>query len=510
MVDLSKLRGATQATVPTDPVRIFERAPKPEGVNDLWKSQDAVLRAWDERRSERDVVLKLNTGGGKTLVGLLIAQSKMNEHKVGALYLCANKQLVDQTVAKANAFQLPAIKYDAGPGRPLPAAFENGDAILVATYRALFHGYSKFKVRGRGNPVATSVIICDDAHTAFADVRDAFSVVITKKKSEALYRQVTSRLRPAAEAVHRLGSYDHRVGGQDLGVFEVPYWEWSKVAHDVRDLITKFAEESEYQFQLPLISDQFEKAHVLVRSTDITITPLLPPIDQLPTFNECPHRVFMSATIADDSALIRTFNTSATAVRNPIAPGGLAGVGERMILSPALTPIGPKEELATARLLAKMVSERGMGVVVLSPSESLAKNRWSKVAKVVLQDDVAGAVERLNDRSTGDNGPYVLVNRYDGVDLPKDACRLLVMDGLPRGFNAYDEFRAVALGGSSQIELGLAQRVEQGIGRGTRGAGDYCVVLLLDLAQDWVSRRSNAGLMTPGTRAQINLGLAGC
>lgn len=507
MVDLSRIRGAAKQQSPTDPVKIFERQPKPEGVNDLWKSQDEALRGWKQRRGEKDLVIKLNTGGGKTLVGLLIAQAAMNETKVGALYLCATNQLVDQTMAKAREFQLPVVRYEAGAGRPLPIAFQNGEATLVATYRALFHGYSKFKVRGRGTPAEASVIICDDAHTAFADVRDAFSVVVTRRHSETLYKAITSRLRPAADAVGRLGSFDHRVGGQDLGVFEVPYWEWRKVAHDVRDLLIKFEEDSEYQYQLPLVTDFFETAHVLVRSTDVMITPLLPPVDLVPTFTECPHRVFMSATIADDSALVRTFDASPASVMNPIAPSGLAGVGERMILSPALTPVGPKKELAAAKALAERVVERGLGVVVLSPSETVANQRWGKPAKVVVGDDVAAAVDRLTDRSAKDNGPYVLVNRYDGVDLPKDACRLLIMDGMPRGASAYDEFRANTLRGSSQIELSLAQRVEQGIGRGTRGAGDYCVVLLLGNAQDWVSRRANAQLMTPGTRAQVSLGL---
>src|SRR4051794_33249157 len=117
MVDLSKIRGPAKQNPTTDPVKIFERLPKPEGVNDLWKSQHESIREWNERRREKDLIIKLNTGGGKTLVGLLIAQAMMNEKKVGALYLCATNQLVDQTVAKAREFQLPVVRYEAGAGR---------------------------------------------------------------------------------------------------------------------------------------------------------------------------------------------------------------------------------------------------------------------------------------------------------------------------------------------------------------------------------------------------------
>jgi superfamily II DNA or RNA helicase len=229
MVDLKKLRSAGDRPVPLDPRRIFDRLPKPEGVNDLWESQGEVLRNWHDSRGKRDVVIKLNTGGGKTLVGLLIAQSLMNEHRVGALYLCANNQLVDQTLAKAHEFQFRAVAYETGY-RPLPAEFANGEAIVVATYRALFHGYSKFGIRGQSVPVGTSAIICDDAHTAFADIRNAFTVVVGRKRHPTLYTEITSRFRDAAEAVNRLGTYDRRVGGQDLGVFEVPRHPGKKIS----------------------------------------------------------------------------------------------------------------------------------------------------------------------------------------------------------------------------------------------------------------------------------------
>ncbi|MFF3137694.1 hypothetical protein [Streptomyces mirabilis] len=45
----------------------------------LRHEQGEVLDEWfDHRRDDRDVVIKQNTGGGKTAVGLLIAQSTLN------------------------------------------------------------------------------------------------------------------------------------------------------------------------------------------------------------------------------------------------------------------------------------------------------------------------------------------------------------------------------------------------------------------------------------------------
>ena len=100
LVDFEKLNASRLQVAPTDPLRVFQRLPKPQHINDLWESQSDALRIWAKRRSENDLVIKLNTGGGKTLVGLLIAQALVNEMRRPVLYLCANNQLVRQTIER--------------------------------------------------------------------------------------------------------------------------------------------------------------------------------------------------------------------------------------------------------------------------------------------------------------------------------------------------------------------------------------------------------------------------
>ena len=62
--------------------------------------------------------------------------------------------------------------------------------------------------------------------------------------------------------------------------------------------------------------------------------------------------------------------------------------------------------------------------------------------------------------------------------------------------------------GSSTINAALAQKVEQGMGRGTRGGGDHCVVLLLgNELVGWVSRAENLKFLTNTTQAQVKIGV---
>ncbi|MFB7650191.1 DEAD/DEAH box helicase [Streptomyces sp. NPDC056084] len=69
----------------------------------LRHEQGEVLDQWrfDHRRHDRDVVIKQNTGGGKTAVGLLIAQSTLNEGVGKAVYLTPDNYLVKQVREEA-------------------------------------------------------------------------------------------------------------------------------------------------------------------------------------------------------------------------------------------------------------------------------------------------------------------------------------------------------------------------------------------------------------------------
>ena len=60
------------------------------------------------------------------------------------------------------------------------------------------------------------------------------------------------------------------------------------------------------------------------------------------------------------------------------------------------------------------------------------------------------------------HGPLVLANRYDGIDLPNDACRFLVLSGLPKAVGEYELHRANVFAGAAALSRAIAQKIEQG------------------------------------------------
>jgi replicative superfamily II helicase len=80
------------------------------------------------------------------------------------------------------------------------------------------------------------------------------------------------------------------------------------------------------------------------------------------------------------------------------------------------------------------------------------------------------------------------------------------MNDLPQGTSDYDVYRMNVVADSAVSSL-LAQRIEQGIGRGTRGGGDYCAVMLIgSKLVGWIGRKSNLSFLTASTRVQLAMG----
>ena len=70
----------------------------------------AVLKNWfDDPQGTRDIIVKLHTGQGKTLIGLLMLQARLNAGKGPALYLCPDNYLIAHTCDQAKQFGITTL-----------------------------------------------------------------------------------------------------------------------------------------------------------------------------------------------------------------------------------------------------------------------------------------------------------------------------------------------------------------------------------------------------------------
>ena len=100
-----------------------------------------------------------------------------------------------------------------------------------------------------------------------------------------------------------------------------------------------------------------------------------------------------------------------------------------------------------------------------------------------------------------------LANRYDGMDLPGDACRIVVLDGKPDAVSLQEKFLSERAEASAALSERLRTRIVQGAGRCTRGPNDYAVVVVSgsDITR-YFSRPENQTALEPELQAEVQFG----
>lgn len=500
MVDFRKRIASKTATKVVDPVRLYGSLDRASDKGPLRPVQERVLSEWHAtRREDRDVILKLHTGQGKTLLGLLILQSKLNEGISPALYLCPNHFLVNQTVEQARQFGIRCVTT----ADELPDGFTEGRAILVTVVHKLFNGLTKFKLGAKSLPVGS--VLVDDAHACIDAIKDQF--VITLRHNQPSESNAYSEI---------LGLFENELRSQGDGSFEdirrndynaylpVPYWDWWDKTSEVAGILSRHANTDAIKFAWPLLKDSLRHTLCLVSGTQIVIAPHLPPLEQFGSYANARHRVFMSATVIDDSFLVKGLGLNPKTVQNPLADPTETWSGEKMVLLPSLID----DQLSRAAIVAAFAKEtaaRQFGVVVLVPSAQRCAD-WGKYgARVVDKNSITKAVEDLRNRSYSKT--IVIANYYDGIDLPDNTCRVLIIDSKPFAEELLERYLEDRRHGSKLIAGRIARIVEQGMGRAVRGEKDYCVIVLI--GSDLVRALQAPGqrdFFSDQTRLQIQLG----
>lgn len=504
-LDLGRINPGKRAHL-LEPRDIFAALPDKRWPR-LRAEQGEVLKAWFARRTERDLVIKQNTGGGKTLVGLLIGQSSLNEGIGPVIYLVPDRYLITQVVDTAEAVGI-AVTTDVDE-----ELFRAGRAICVATFDKLVNGRTVFGVRGRREITPLGTVIVDDAHAALSAARQQFRPTLSAN-SEG-YAKLLGLFAADLQRQSQRGYADLAAGDRGTPLRVPPKAVVERTA-EVMAILRPLGEDHAVKsmfFGWPLISEDLALATITFTSRSVEIKTPCPRIDLIAAFADATRRVYLTATLADEGVLVTELGADARSVRKPITPDRASDLGDRLILAPQ--SINPDVDEKLVRQLVRDFADgdrNGDGtleadpvnVVVLVPGTERAK-LWDQFANHTLNVNTMGPV--IEQMTNGEHvGVVILINKYDGVDLPDGACRLLIIDGVPTPLSGSEQREAAALTGSLTFESRKVQRLEQGMGRGIRDLQDYCAVLVLTREASLTLRDpKRLQFYSPVTRAQIEL-----
>ena len=495
--DFSNIQPQRKTENLIDPIEIFQSGNVSDpDINDLWLVQGDTLREWHKGRTLSDIGIVLNTGAGKTLVGLLIAQSLVNETSGHVLYACSSIQLVKQTAEKAKSYGLDVTTYYSGK-------WSNSNFIAckcpcITTYQALFNGKTIFTK----NDYNIKAVIFDDAHTAGHLLRDHFSLNINRDLFSGLYTKMTALFKEYHDTTGHSMSYKEMCDRlpTDKSLFLIPPFEIKQNLSTIHQELhlANLNDNIDTMFSWPYIRDHIDRCCIFISKDMITLTPPIIPIKSLHYFKNDIKRIYLSATLRARDAFARTFGKVPDKI---IAPSTTAGECERLILFPSITD---NDDIS---LTKDLISQRK--ALILVPTKS-RNRKWEDLENLVNasnHQDVSDNVKTFKQAKPDSNTKLMLTARYDGVDLPGDTCRIMVIDDLPVGSGPLERFLWDSLNQSESLRSTLASRIVQSFGRISRGMSDHGVIIITGRRlNEWLLIPKNKNALPIFLQRQIDLG----
>ncbi len=208
--------------------------------------QGEVWKQWFNVRQNKDTIIKMNTGSGKTLVALLILQSCLNEGVGPALYVVPDKFLVEQVKTQADALGIKVTDTEND------LDYQRKKAILVIGIQKLVNGKSIFGLREENNYPIGSVVI-DDMHACISCIQEQFS--ITVPRTNVLYNLIANLFYDDMNAQAE-GRFNEIVNSQNtFDNMMVPFWSWQEKITQVYQILASNRENDAVKFKFDLIKD---------------------------------------------------------------------------------------------------------------------------------------------------------------------------------------------------------------------------------------------------------------
>lgn len=463
-----EFRKARVAQSYATPEELFAKLPnRAKSHGYLRGPQTDALRDYIRLKDKSDIACELPTGTGKTTVGLLIAEWRRRQSGERVAYLTLTNQLAKQVLREANNLGIECANLtgtketrDAGEvGR-----YTSGRAVGVTTFSNLFNI----------KPVVqdSNVLVFDDAHGGEHYVAAMWTVRIDAEDNKGIYQDVLAALRTSlSESQYRVVTDEGEYAAVELADVQPRTDVFTNVTCALDE-----AKEPRIHFPWTTIRNNLNACLFLVSGREIVIRPITPPTHTHTQFSETKQRIYMSATLGGEGDLLRGY--------------GIADIetirvkheqwGRRYIFMPSLYFEEDECPAVVSSIWNGLATHRAL---ILAPSFPIADRTFNSIAsgmkslptKLGVQD-----IENSLDPFTKlEDAVLCLAGRYDGIDLPGDDCRLLVMAESPGAIGALERYLREHWNLGPLLRRRERTRLIQGMGRCTRDATDFAVIILL-------------------------------
>lgn len=431
-----------------------------------------------------DVALELPTGSGKTLTGLVIGEFRRRKNKEKVVYLCPNKQLVNQVVEQANIKY--GIKSHAFIGKQSDydsikvTEYLRGEVIAVTTYSAIFNSNPFFD--------DADILILDDAHSSENYISSNWTIEISKYGNQStLFLSLVEYLKDkiGTSNYNRLTSsyiYPDDLYWCDL----IPNINLIECVNEIESIIDSFIfnidktkedrSDKNLKYTWPNLKGNLKACNFFIDSNSIVIKPYIPPTKTIKAFTNPKQRIYMSATLGNSGELERITGIDNIFRLPMVNSWDKKGLGRRFFIFPKAS----FKEDSISELLIEFTKIFDRGLLLTKNNKILEKYigfyEKNTDCNIFLNKDIESSKKNFIESK---NSIALLSNRYDGIDLSNDECRLLIIDSLSTVTNIQENFFATRMNTPILFNERIKTRIVQSVGRCNRNPVDYSVVCIL-------------------------------
>ncbi len=449
----------------------------------LRPAQERVLQEYlDSFKEVADVAVDLPTGAGKTLIALLIAESRRQDGEKVAI-LSANKTLARQMRQESQDLGIPSVLME-GPGSGIPSytkrSYQRSQSIGIMNYWVYFNQ----------NPVIdpADLLIMDDAHLAEHCLHSLYSVEITRHHHAGLFESLVSELHERFPEYSVLADALDSSLGQSKPPELLSFIDQTLISARIAEIVdssTELKSDTDLRFRWNRMRGSLNQANIYLARDSLWIRPYIYPLISNKHYREAKQRIYMSATIGDPGDLSRRLG-----VRNikkiPVPQTDAESTfGRRLLLMNRVDEGDIPDRLGAAILTALRIHPKS--VWLCSSSEIAAKYRdlamkWLEGNEFVGHPSwqLTPEGDEIDEFKQAEQGHLFVGGRFDGMDFNGDECRLVILTTLPRAINTQEEFISAYLRDSGFMRERLNQRILQALGRCNRDDGDFAIYALAD------------------------------
>jgi len=499
----------------------------------------AIDGYWQRSQANRNIAIHLPTGYGKTLVGLAVAEYRRQVLKEKPVWLCPTRQLVFQVIERAREVDIPAYPFVGTLGGPDTVQkkrynqWQVGNAIAVTVYERVFT-----RAIQEDHPDAAAAMtfdqatfaVLDDVHAAeqavsaywtltlprylrFVDRRnqenaeDSFRNPAYFELLRSLNAFLPERIRKDHDFLHAdayTGTEKLQYDGAPIYCIPFPvladrvevvkaaisrWLRWKNLKglmDDFKGFTNDYYDPLYFQRQVwDNLKDGLYFFHIFVSRGSIVLRPYLCPVGEHRVWMGIKNRLFMSATVRVDGEIQKLFGTEDIYhVQQTVDVVEATGRRLHLGLNWQNKVDGGGNELDSALREVERL-------VCITPSEldwkDLVQKAPSIDAKRVFD---AGETEKTRNEFLA-HSPAVLkyYGRYEGLDVPNEQCRSVLLYRLPDGLSPMEKFLNYEIGCQDLIQVRIASRLEQGLGRCNRKPEDFSLILLDQDVLTWILNR---------------------